>query len=48
VPVQVLGESDNTSVATGKLDAHRPLVTVGATQLDDGMAVRVAAPDSHP
>ncbi len=48
VPVQVLGESDSTSVATGKLDPHRPLVTVGATQLDDGMAVRVEAPDAHP
>ncbi|WP_430391577.1 efflux RND transporter periplasmic adaptor subunit [Dyella sp. 20L07] len=48
VPVKVLGESDNTSVASGALDAKRPLVTEGATQLDDGMAVRVAAPDAHP
>jgi RND family efflux transporter MFP subunit len=48
VPVHVLGESDSVTVASGALDAHRPLVTVGATQLDDGMAVRVAAPDAHP
>ncbi|MHA6204967.1 efflux RND transporter periplasmic adaptor subunit [Dyella soli] len=43
VPVRVLGESDSVSVASGALDPHRPLVTVGATQLDDGMAVRTAA-----
>ncbi|WP_267225326.1 efflux RND transporter periplasmic adaptor subunit [Dyella silvae] len=43
VPVKVLGESDSISVASGKLDAKHPLVTEGATQLDDGMAVRTAA-----
>jgi RND family efflux transporter MFP subunit len=48
VLVHVLGESDSVSVASGALDAHRALVTVGATQLDDGMAVRIAAPDAHP
>lgn len=48
VPVRVLGESDSVSVATGALDAKRPLVTVGATQLDDGMAVRSMEADKHP
>lgn len=47
VPVHVLGESDTVSVASGKLDEHRPLVTEGATQLDDGMTVRIAAPEAH-
>lgn len=41
VPVTILGESDRTSVASGALDARLPLVTQGAMQLDDGMAVRV-------
>jgi hypothetical protein len=36
------------SVATGALDAKRPLVTVGATQLDDGIAVRSMEADKHP
>jgi RND family efflux transporter MFP subunit len=48
VPVKVLGESDSTSVVSGALDVHRPLVTVGATQLDDGMAVRTPAADAKP
>jgi hypothetical protein len=48
VPVRVLGETDSVSVVTGALDAHRPLVTVGATQLDDGMAVRTPDADKHP
>lgn len=48
VPVKVLGESDSTSVVSGALDVHRPLVTVGATQLDDGMAVRAPAADAKP
>jgi len=48
VPVKVLGESDSVSVVSGALDAHRPLVTTGATQLDDGMAVRTSAPDAKP
>ncbi|WP_199100078.1 efflux RND transporter periplasmic adaptor subunit [Dyella sp. ASV21] len=45
VPVKVLGESDTLSVVSGALDAKRPLVTEGATQLDDAMAVRVAEPE---
>ena len=48
VPVHVLGESDTGSVVTGALDARRPLVTVGATQLDDGMAVRPMEAGKHP
>jgi len=40
VPVKVLGESGTVTVASGKLDAKLPLVTAGATQLDDGMSVR--------
>lgn len=48
VPVKVLGESDGASVVSGALDAHRPLVTTGATQLDDGMAVRTSAPGAQP
>ena len=40
VPVKVLGETNDVTVATGALDAKLPLVTEGATQLDDGMAVR--------
>ncbi len=43
VPVHVLGESGGVSVVDGAVDAKRPLVTTGATQLDDGMTVRVAA-----
>lgn len=43
VPVKVLGEQGDKSVVEGSIDAKRPLVTVGATQLDDGMAVHVAA-----
>lgn len=43
VPVKVLGEQGDKSVVAGSLDARRPLVTVGATQLDDGMAVHVVA-----
>ncbi|WP_114240408.1 efflux RND transporter periplasmic adaptor subunit [Dyella sp. C9] len=48
VPVQVQGETDSISVATGGLDASRPLVTEGATQLDDGMAVRAGTPEVRP
>ncbi|RDI98662.1 efflux RND transporter periplasmic adaptor subunit [Dyella solisilvae] len=48
VPVKLLGESDTVSVASGALDEHRPLVTEGATQLDDGMAVRTAKPEARP
>jgi RND family efflux transporter MFP subunit len=48
VPVKVLGESDRVTVASGALDARLPLVTEGATQLDDGMAVRVSAGHAQP
>jgi len=44
VPVTLVGESDTVSVVSGALDAHRPLVVVGNTQLEDGMAVRTAEP----
>jgi RND family efflux transporter MFP subunit len=44
VALHVLGESGDTIVAEGALDANLPLVTTGASQLDDGMAVRVAEP----
>lgn len=44
VPVSIIGESDSVSVVRGALDAQRQLVVVGNTQLDDGMAVRVAEP----
>jgi RND family efflux transporter MFP subunit len=44
VPVSLVGESDTVSVVDGALDAQRPLVIVGNTQLDDGMAVRTAEP----
>jgi RND family efflux transporter MFP subunit len=48
VPVKLLGEQGDKSVVTGALDAKRSLVTVGATQLDDGMAVRVVTAEAHP
>jgi RND family efflux transporter MFP subunit len=41
VPVKVLGEAGDVTVASGALDAKLPLVTEGATQLDDDMAVRL-------
>lgn len=44
VAVKIVGESDTVSVVSGALDAQRPLVVVGNTQLEDGMAVRVAEP----
>jgi RND family efflux transporter MFP subunit len=44
VPVTVVGQSDTEAVVSGVLDAQRPLVVVGNTQLDDGMAVRTAKP----
>ena len=44
VPVTLVGESDTVSVVSGALDAQRPLVVVGNTQLEDGMAVRAAEP----
>ncbi|MET3653541.1 efflux RND transporter periplasmic adaptor subunit [Dyella japonica] len=48
VPVKVLGESADVTVASGALDAKLPLVTEGATQLDDGMAVRLPAEHAKP
>jgi len=44
IPVRIVGESDTVSVVNGALNAQRPLVVVGNTQLDDGMAVRLAEP----
>ena len=44
IPVALVGESDTVSVVSGALDAQRPLVVVGNTQIDDGMAVRTAEP----
>lgn len=44
VPVTIVGESDTVSVVSGAIDAQRPVVVVGNTQLDDGMAVRTAEP----
>ena len=44
IPVTLIGESDTVSVVSGALDAERPLVVVGNTQIDDGMAVRMAEP----
>jgi RND family efflux transporter MFP subunit len=43
VPVSIVGASDTVTVATGALDATRPLVVVGNTQLEDGMQVRATA-----
>jgi RND family efflux transporter MFP subunit len=48
VPVEVLGESDAVSVASGDLDPGRPLVTNGAAQLDDGRGGRVAGTYAGP
>jgi RND family efflux transporter MFP subunit len=48
VPVNVLGEADDRVVASGALDATLPLVTEGATQLDDGMAVRLPSEHAKP
>lgn len=42
VPITIVGESDTVSVVSGALNAQRPLVVLGNTQLDDGMAVRLA------
>jgi len=43
VPVQIIGETDATTVVSGALVATRPLIVAGSTQVDDGVAVRVAA-----
>lgn len=40
VPVKVIGETATITVVSGALQAARPLVTVGSTQLEDGMTVR--------
>ncbi|WP_077444587.1 efflux RND transporter periplasmic adaptor subunit [Rhodanobacter sp. C05] len=42
VAVRIVGESDTVTVVSGELDPQRPLVVVGNTQLDDGMAVHSA------
>lgn len=41
VDVQVLQAGRDTDVVEGLIDSRRPLVSVGAYQLDDGAAVRV-------
>jgi RND family efflux transporter MFP subunit len=41
VPIRIVGEAEETTVVEGKLDAALPVVTTGATQLENGMAVRV-------
>jgi RND family efflux transporter MFP subunit len=46
VPVTIVGESDAVTVVSGALDPQRPLVVVGNTQLEDGMAVHGAAAES--
>ncbi|WP_109123539.1 efflux RND transporter periplasmic adaptor subunit [Dyella sp. C11] len=48
VPVKVLGESGDTSIGSGALDSRLPLVTEGATQLDDGMVVRLPSAKAGP
>jgi len=42
VDVHVLGGAGNQTVLAPSLNAAMPLVTTGAYQLDDGMAVRMA------
>jgi membrane fusion protein (multidrug efflux system) len=44
VAVQVTGQSGDTDVVAGALDPARKVVTEGNYQLDDGTAVREAAP----
>jgi RND family efflux transporter MFP subunit len=41
VAVTLLQPGRDDDVVDGPIDAHRPLVTIGAFQLDDGSAVRV-------
>ncbi|HEX7815748.1 efflux RND transporter periplasmic adaptor subunit [Dyella sp.] len=43
VPVTILAEQDGLSAVKANLDAARPLVTMGATQLQDGMAASESA-----
>ena len=43
VPVQIVGETGATTVVSGALVASRPLIVAGSMQVDDGIAVRVAA-----
>jgi len=43
VAVKIVGESDAITVVSAALDPQRPLIVVGNTQLDDGMAVHTAA-----
>lgn len=44
VPVQVLTERGDQAIVKAPFDAHQRLVTMGAYQLTDGMAVREAKP----
>ncbi|HEY4291949.1 efflux RND transporter periplasmic adaptor subunit [Luteibacter sp.] len=43
VPVTVVAQHGAEALVDGKIDPSRPLVTVGAPQLDEGMQVRPAA-----
>jgi membrane fusion protein (multidrug efflux system) len=45
VPVRVLASGGARDVVDGPLEAASPVVLAGNYQLDDGMRVRVAAPD---
>ena len=45
VPVRVLVAGGARDVVDGPLNAASPVVLAGNYQLDDGMRVRVAAPD---
>jgi RND family efflux transporter MFP subunit len=47
VPVTVIGETATTTVVSGALQAARPLVIVGGTQLEDGMAVRTRGAETR-
>jgi RND family efflux transporter MFP subunit len=47
VPVTLVGESHDVTAVAGAIDPQRPIVTVGGTQLDDGMAVRTGNAESE-
>jgi membrane fusion protein (multidrug efflux system) len=42
IPVRIVGSNGDSTVVEGNLDPSRPLITDGAYQLSDGMAVRTA------
>jgi RND family efflux transporter MFP subunit len=47
VVVQILAESDNKDIITGKLDMTAPLVVTGNYQLEEGMKLRVDPPTAQ-